>query len=226
MYKYCNILLFSFFLISLVMASNFSLDYDSVSGTTVIWIEVEDYDRKTPEFVVDKEVFNASGSAMCFQQYSDQNHTDEWWAGYSIDSSDIANLNVNLSGTWYCCVRVSQPVAGVEQADYLIVKGDSGDGIGTDWYSTAFSTIDDTDDILNDDIVGNDGIGYGAWIWMGANDKAKGVEKESNENSARIDTICWADDPYYIPNDASFGKVVVSDGLVLGLMQLMLAKMY
>lgn len=71
MYKYCNILLFSFFLISLVMASNFSLDYDSVSGTTVIWIEVEDYDRKTPEFVVDKEVFNASGSAMCFQQYSD-----------------------------------------------------------------------------------------------------------------------------------------------------------
>lgn len=142
---------------------------------------------------------------------------------------------MNLSGTWYCCVRVSQPVAGVEQADYLIVKGDSGDGIGTDWYSTAFSTIDDTDDILNDDIVGNDGIGYGAWIWMGANDKAKGVEKEfnidadgkivfrinekeSNENSARIDTICWADDPYYIPNDASFGKVVVSDGLVLGLM--------
>lgn len=218
----------------IVAASDIRVDYNSTLGRALIWVEAEDYDSKTPEFVVDPQVMNASGDAFYFEQYSPNVQIDQWWAEYSIDSAAITEPAIMLSGDWYCWVRVNQPQAGAEEANYLLVKGDSGDGAGSDWYSTAIATVTDADDILNNDIAANGGAGSGAWVWMGASTKTAGVEKEFNldtegkivfrinereggSNSARIDAICWTNDPNYAPNDAAFGKAAISDGLILEL---------
>ncbi len=221
-------------LAGMVFGSTFDVEYNSSADRTVIWIEAEDYDAKTAEFVVDSDAYNVSGSALYFAQDSDKTDMQQWWSEYSIDSATINDPNVSLSGNWYCWVRVNQPELGAEEATFLIVKGDSGDGSGTDWYETAFAGLDDGDDILNNDIAGNGGAGFGAWTWMGGSDAVNGVEKEfnldiegkivfrinereSNENSGRIDAICWTDDATFVPSDAAFGRVSISDGLVLEL---------
>jgi hypothetical protein len=216
----------------IVTASDIRVDYNSTLGRASIWIEAEDYDSKTAEFVVDPQVMNASGDALYFDQYSPNVQIDQWWAEYSIDSAAVTEPAITLSGNWYCWVRVNQPQAGVEEANYLLVKGDPNDGSGSDWYSAAIAGVSDGDDILNNDIAGNGGAGIGTWIWMGASTKTAGVEKEFNldtegrivfrinereggPDAGRIDAICWTNDPIYVPNDAVFGQVAIADGLVL-----------
>ncbi|MFI4911822.1 MAG: LamG-like jellyroll fold domain-containing protein [Sedimentisphaeraceae bacterium JB056] len=219
---------------STMLASDFWVDYNSSEDRALIWIEAESYDAKTAEFVSDVSVENASGQAFYFDQYSPKEQIDQWWAEYSIDSAAISEPAITLSGTWYCFVRVNQPEVDAEEANYLLVKNDSGDGSGAAWYSAAIAGVDDADDILNNDVAGNGGAGDGQWTWLGASSSSAGAEKEfvldtegkivfrinereAGANSARVDAICWTNDPNYVPNDAAFGQIATTDGLVLEL---------
>ncbi|MFI4910931.1 MAG: LamG-like jellyroll fold domain-containing protein [Sedimentisphaeraceae bacterium JB056] len=215
---------------SLAIASDCRIDYNSSTGNVSIWIEAENYDSKTDQFTVDTEAWNTSGSALYFSEYSNKTQIDQWWAEYSIDSADLPDPAIELSGNWYCWVRVNQPAADDEEANYLVVKNDSGDGSGESWYSTAIAGVTDEDDILGNDLPGNDGAGAGKWIWLGADSTTSGVEKEfsldtdgkivfrinereAGENSERIDAIFWTNEPNYVPTDLLFGEVVISNGL-------------
>ena len=218
-------------MVTSVFGSDFKVSkYPDPSGSvTQIWIEAEDFDSKTAEFVVDSAVEGARGEALYCPTYSPMADMQQWWMEYSIDSADTQIDAADLTGTWYCWVRVNQPSVDAEEADYLVVKGDANDGSGTDWYSTAFSTLVDPNDRIANDINGLVGAGVGVWGWLGeaGNGVAKDFnldvdnkivfrinEREGGPGNARIDAICWTNDASYVPTDADFDDMYVTDGLV------------
>lgn len=231
------ILSMCFFVISCSMcmnveASNFKVTaYPDFSGNVKqIWIEAENYDLKSDEFVEDAAVSGASGQALYCPTYSPTADIQQWWMEYSIDSLDTQINAADLTGTWYCWVRVNQPSANAEEADYLLVKGDPNDGSGQTWYSAALGAIDDAKDRISNDISGLAGAGVGVWGWLG--EAGSGVakqfnvdeagkivfrinEREGGEGNGRIDVICWTNDPSYKPSDADFYGSYVTNGLVL-----------
>ena len=187
---------------------------------------------KLLSFVVDSSVEGASGEVLYCPTYSATADMQQWWMEYSIDSADLQIDAADLTGTWYCWVRVNQPSANAEEADYLFVKGDPNNGSGETWYSTAFASADDSADRIANDISGLVGTGVGVWGWLG--EAGNGVaklfsldsegkivfrinEREGGEGNARIDVICWTNDPTYVPTDADFDATYVSDGLVLNI---------
>ena len=201
----------------------------SFDSGTQIWIEAEDYDSKTTEYTVDVDSVGPSGRSLYFPDYSDRATIDPWWGEYSIDSADPDLSAVSLTGTWYCWVRVNQPEANAEEADYLLVKGD--DGTGISWYDTAIATVDDVNDIIGNAAEAAGASGVGSWQWLGYDSTTGGVaknfaldtdgkivfrmnEREGGEGNIRIDSICWASEPNYIPDDIDFGQAPISDGLV------------
>ena len=228
-----NVIIIICLLAAVSYGSDFWVTHDSVTNTQ-IWVEAENFDSKTTEFVVDEEALNPSGSALYFPDYSDRTTIDQWWAEYSIDSADtqvVSDPNVDLTGTWYCWVRVNQPVVDAEEADFLLVKGDSGDGSGATWYDTAIAGVDDADDMLCNDLATAEAVGPGMWRWIGIDASSGGVpkefavdsegkivfrinEREGNSGNARIDAICWTDDASFTPTDRKFSRAVISDNLI------------
>ncbi len=201
-------------------------EYDS---GTQIWIQAEDYDSKTAEYSVDVDSIGASVKAMHFPDYSGRLTIDQWWGQYSIDSADPDLASVSLTGTWYCWVRINQPLPNAEEADYLLVKGD--DGSGTTWYDTAIAGVDDTDDMIGNAAEAAGASGIGNWKWLGQNTTAQGLakefvldtdgkivfrinEREAGAGNVRIDSICWASEPNYVPSDVDFGQAPITEGLV------------
>lgn len=194
-----------------------------------IWIQAEDYDSKTPEYDLDINSVGASNKAMYFPSYSPRTVLDEWWGEYSIDSTDPNFAEVDLSGTWYAWVRVNQPTANSEEANYLFVKGH--DGTGASWYDTALSSVDDIDDMIANEAAQAGAAGIGNWKWMGQSAMTQGLAKdfivdennkivfrinvrEGGPGNVRIDAVCWTNDPGYIPGDVDFGQAPIADGLV------------
>ena len=186
------------------------------AGQYQIWIEAEGYDAKTAEFVVATDVTGASGDALYCPTVSDSTDLQQWWIEYSIDSADASLSGITLDGTWYCWVRATQPTADDEDADWLIVRDDADDGTGTAWYTDALATLLESDDRIADDLQNRNAVGQ--WAWIGGDTTNKGLEKEftvgtdgkiifrinerqAGPGNARIDAICWSNDPNYVPVD-------------------------
>jgi len=205
------------------------------SDSTQIWIAASDFDDKTAQFAEDTSVTGTlSGHAYYFEDYDGPTTYQPWWAEYSIDQSLFPQ--VVLGGkTWYFWARATQPISGAEESDVVFVKGDPGDGSGTDWYTAALSTVSTTDRVLNGlEAAG----GVGAWVWCSTqtdpivskqftlDENGKIVfrvsERESGLTNARIDLIMWTDDPAYTPTDADYlgtsvyGVKQVFDGRIPG----------
>ena len=211
-------------------ASEITVTDDPVTSAKVIWIEAEDYDSKTAEYVVDSEVILASDLALYCPTESGSATTEPYWMEYSIDSTDPALSGVALDGTtWYAWARVNQPEADGFEAQWLLVKGDSGDGSGAGWYDTAVAGVVYADDCIANSISSKGGAGPGQWAWIG--DDTAGLEKDFNldadnkivfrinereggPGNGRIDAIALASEPNFVPTDGDFGRTVVSNGLV------------
>jgi hypothetical protein len=218
------------------LGSDFSITHfegDTGNTKTQIWLEAEDFDSKTEDFVVDPEVLLASGKAMYFIDPEDDSNTttlEQWWSEYSVDSTVISDPNVDLSGTWYIWLRGNQPVNSNVESDVIFVKGDPNDGSGESWYDTALAGYDPDDDIIGQ-IYNTGAAETGNWRWIGQTLGSGGREKEFvldaedkivfrlNEREAgadnvRVDAFCLTDDPNYVPTDVDFNSTPIRDNLV------------
>jgi len=196
-------------------------------GGVQIWLDVDEFDYATPQFVDRRVPGNLSGASYQFRTpYSNSDDVQEWYAEYTLDPADLPGIS--LSGTWYFWARGYMTLGSTggiwEESDYLFVKGD--DAVGPTWGADALAAADNADDrILNEWSNNPDGPGLNVWGWgsnaqwdTGLDVKSKefnlvdGVitfrinERETATSNVHIDVICWSnvDENAYMPTDADY----------------------
>lgn len=213
-------------------------------GGQQIWIDAGAYDSKSAEFVQDTgEAGNTlSGSAYYCPTVSTWDDIQKWYMEYSINPTEVPS--VNLSGTWYFYARVYQPdtpAPGDRQAnlpndsDYLLVRGDPGDGTGASWYTDALAGLNNDDDRIFNDIwhstsdpkAGLDQSYDFSWKWYTNQNFETPTytskefnledgkitfrinEREGHPYNVRFDALVWSnvDIDAYFPTDADYVAV-------------------
>lgn len=201
-------------------------------GAQQIWIRAGDFVSRSEDGSVANwqpdPLANSpmSGDAYYFPRETPQATTLflPWWAQYEVPAAGIP-ANFTVPGTWYFWARTQQPLETdigkySFDSDWLIVNGHATDltvsmPADDDWNAAAQLLQTGDDRILND--LQPAGAQRPEWRWIshtGTTLRAKTLTviddklafriypREAGNWNARIDWICWSNDPGFVPTDA------------------------